>query len=57
VFSQIPWLPEEMSGTQWKAFTAQQQDPGLQQVRIHSNATAMGTETKERGCLPSEGLR
>jgi len=41
------------------AITAGQQVPMLQQVRIYSlaNATAMGTEIKERSCLPSEGLQ
>jgi len=38
--------------------TAEQQDPRLQQqVKISSSPTAMGTKTKERICLPSEGLR
>ena len=39
------------------ATTAEQQGPRLLQVRICSNAGAMGTEIKERSCLPSEGLR
>ena len=34
---------------------AEQQDPRLQQARTCSNATALGTEIKERSCLPSEG--
>jgi len=36
--------------------TAEQQGPRLQQVRVCSNATAAGTEIKERSCLPSDGL-
>ena len=36
---------------------AEQKDSRLQQVRIHSNTTAVSTEMKERSCLPSEGLR
>jgi len=39
------------------AMTAKQQGPRLQQVRIRSNATAMGTEKKEKSCLLSKGLR
>jgi len=39
------------------AMTAEQQGPRLQQVRICSNATAVGTEIKERSCLHLEGLR
>jgi len=34
------------------AITAEQQGTRLQQVRISSNATAIGTEIKERICLP-----
>ena len=37
--------------------TAEQQGHRLQQMRICSNATDVGTEIKERSCLPSEGLR
>lgn len=37
--------------------TAEQKDPRLQQVRIHSNTTAVDTEIRERSCLPSEGFR
>jgi len=36
---------------------AEQQDPRLQQVRIHSNVTAVGTEIRKRSRLPSESLR
>jgi len=36
---------------------AEQQGPRLQPVKICSNATAIGTETKERSYLPAEGLR
>ena len=39
------------------AMTAEQQVPSLHQVRVFSNATAIGTETKERSYLPAEGLR
>lgn len=39
------------------ATTAEQQDPRLQQVRIHSNQIAMNTKIRERSCLPSENLR
>jgi len=39
------------------AMTAEQQGPRLLQVRICSNATAIGTEIKERCGLPSEHLR
>jgi len=41
---------------QWKR-TVEQQNSILQQVRIHSDATAAGTEIRERSCLPSEGLQ
>ena len=37
--------------------TAEQQGPRLQQVRTHSDATAVGSEIRERSCLPSEGLQ
>ena len=37
--------------------TAQQQDLRLQQMRIHSTTTAVGTEIKEKSCSPSESLR
>ena len=37
--------------------TAKQQDPRLQQLRIHSNTTGGGTEVKERNWLPLESLR
>lgn len=36
---------------------AQQQDLRLEQVRVCSNTTAVGTATKERNLLPAEGLR
>jgi len=39
------------------AVTAEQQSPRLQQAKTCSNATAMGTETKEKSYLPLEGLR
>jgi len=39
------------------AMTAEQQVPSLHPVRVFSNATAIGTEIKERSCLPLEGLR
>jgi len=39
------------------AMTAEQQGPRLQQVRICSYTTAVGTGIKERSCLPLEGLR
>jgi len=39
------------------ATTAEQQGPRLQQVRICSNTAAIGTEIKERSCLPLEGFR
>ena len=38
------------------AMTAEQQGPRLQQVKVCSNATAVGREIKERSCLPPEGL-
>jgi len=38
------------------AMTAEQQGPRLQQVRICSNATAVGIEIKEGSCLPPEYL-
>ena len=37
--------------------TEEQQDPRLQPARIHSNATAVGTERTLRRCLPSQSLR
>jgi len=42
--------------TERATMTKEQQGPGLQQVRIYSNATATGTEITERSCSPSEGL-
>jgi len=39
------------------AMIAEQQGPRLQQVRTYSNATAVGTETTDRLCSPSESLR
>jgi len=39
------------------ATTAEQKGSRLQQVRTCSNATAVGTEIKERSCLPLKGLR
>ena len=39
------------------AVTAEKQSPRLQQVRIRSNMATVDTETKERICLPLEGLR
>ena len=45
------------TGMESTAMTAEQQDPRMQQVRACPNATAVGTEIKERSCLPSEGLR
>jgi len=39
------------------ARTAEQQGSRLQWMGIYSNATTIGTEIKERSCLPSEGLR
>jgi len=38
------------------ARTAEQQGSRLQWMGIYSNATTIGTEIKERSCLPSEGL-
>jgi len=32
--------------------TAEQQDPSLQEARIHSNTTAIGREIKETAHLP-----
>lgn len=37
--------------------TAEQQDPRVQQGRIHSNIKAVGTKIRKRSCLPTEGLR
>jgi len=39
------------------AMTAEQQHLRLQQLRICSNTTTVGTEIKESSCLPSESLR
>jgi len=39
------------------AVTAEQQGPRLQQMKTYLNTTAVGTETKEKSCLPSGSLK
>jgi len=60
LFIIVHFAQKKMSGCNTMvstAMTAEQQSSRPQQARTHSNATAMGTETKERSHLPSEGLR
>ena len=50
-------LQQRCNAMESAAITAEQQDPRMQQVRACPNAAAVGTEIKEKSCLPSEGLR